>query len=568
MKNKAHIRNPEGIWFRVFSYLKPYKKSFLFIGITLIISTVVGFLQPLVIRQITDEGMLQKDMAIIIQAAAYLAGLVTIDQLISLVQARIFADMHNDAQYRIFHQVFEKLLHLKKSYFEDKNNAEILSYLQMDVSQVSSVTDQYIVITVSYVFKIISGLIGLFIISWRLAFVVLAMVPIKFLLVKILSRRQEKAMEAMIEKSRDFSRWFGDNLGGIDEIKLWNLFKSKDKSFKEKQREVLRLQKRGTMISAYNTFFEILLEWSVTILLYILGDFLICSNALTIGAVFAFVSYSSYVTGPAAMMINIKMYLARIAPSAKRLFSFLDMQEERDFGKSQIDLINPPSIAFKNVAFSYTEERKILNGATFKMEPGEKVAIIGSNGSGKSTILNLLLRFYEPLDGTVLINGQAAGDIELEDYRALFSVVSQNPYLFLGNVRDNVDLICDADPARYNDALKASGADSFIARLPEHENTQIGQNGARLSGGEKQKLAVARALLKDAPVVILDEATSGFDVESDSYLHDVLLNNMEGKSVLMITHHYHNLEGMDKIYRLSGGTLEAVTIDQLMQPPK
>lgn len=554
----------KGIWIRVFTYLKPYKTAFLFIGITLIVSTLVGFLQPLVIRQITDEGMLKNDINIIFKAAVYLALLVIIDQLMNLLQAKIFANVHNDAQFKIFHQVFIKLLHLKKIFFEDKNNSEILSYLQMDVSQVSSVTDQYIVITVSYVFKIISGLIGLFIISWRLAIVVLAMVPLKFLLVKILSKRQEKAMEELITKSRDFSRWFGDSVGGVDEIKLWNLFKSKDKIFSEKQQDILCLQKKGTMISAYNTFFEILLEWSVTILLYVLGGLLICSNALTIGAVFAFVSYSGYVTGPVSMIINIKMYLARIAPSAKRLFSFLDTQEEQDDGELRIESKNPPRIEFKDVAFGYTQERKVLVQASFKLEPGEKVAIIGSNGSGKSTILNLLLRFYEPSYGEILINGHSAKDIDLEGYRDLFSVVSQDPYLFLGNITNNVNLVSDTDCKKYTASLKASGADSFIARLTDRENTQIGQNGARLSGGEKQKLAVARALLKDAPIVILDEATSGFDVESDRYLHDVLSNSMMAKSVLMITHHYNNLEGMDRIYKLSNGILTLICLDELV----
>ena len=131
--------------------------------------------------------------------------------------------------------MFEKLLHLKKSYFQDKNSTEILSFLQMDVSQVSSVTDRYTVLSVSYVFRIVSGLIGLFLISWKLALIVLCMVPVKFLLVRGLSKRQEQAMDEMIESSRDFSRWFGDDLNGVDEIKLWDLFQSRDQVFREKQ---------------------------------------------------------------------------------------------------------------------------------------------------------------------------------------------------------------------------------------------------------------------------------------------------------------------------------------------
>ena len=384
------------------------------------------------------------------------------------------------------------------------------------------------------------------------------MVPVKFLLVRGLSKRQERAMDEMIESSRDFSRWFVDDLNGVDEIKLWNLFQSRDKVFREKQEKVLRVQKRSTMIGGWNTFWEVLLEWSVTILLYILGGWLICTGTLTIGAVFAFVSYSGYVTGPVSSLINLKMYFARIFPSARRLFQFLDMETELDSGTKSLTR-RPPKLEFQNVAFRYEEGRPILQGVSFSVEPGEKVAIIGQNGSGKSTILNLLLRLYEPKAGRILADGTDIQEISLEEYRSLFSVVSQDPYLFLGNILENVDLQGNADPDKLQAALQSSGVESYLPRMPEKERTQIGRNGARLSGGEKQKLAVARALLKDAPVVILDEATSGFDVESDAYLHDVILHEMKEKTVIMITHHYHNLEGMDRVYRLEEGKLTETT---------
>lgn len=545
---------------RVFSYLKPYKKELFLVGLTLLISTAVGFLQPLVIQTITDDGMLQQNMGIIARSALALAGLVLVTQAIDLWQTRIFADVHNKSYYTVFHQVFEKLLHLKKSYYEDKNNAEILSFLQMDVSQVSSITDRYMVMSASYIFRIISGLVGLFVISWKLALVVLAMVPLKFFLVKDLSKRREKAMDELIEASRDFSRWFGDNLNGVDEIKLWDLFQSREKVFSQKQRELLKLEKKGTMIDGWNTFWEVLLEWSVTIVLYLLGGWLICTGSLTIGAVFAFSSYSGYVTGPVSALINLKMYFARIMPSARRLFQFLDMETEQDGGK-EVVTSRPPKLEFCNVQFRYEESRSILRDVNFTVEPGEKVAIIGQNGSGKSTILNLLLRFYHPNSGQVLAEGVNVKLLSLEEYRSLFSVVSQEPYLFLGDILENTDLTGEATEKQLQAALRDSGVANYLSRMPDGEKTQIGRNGAKLSGGEKQKLAVARALLKDAPVVILDEATSGFDVESDAYLHDIIVNQMQDKSVIMITHHYNNLEGMDKVYRLEDGMLSVFKTD-------
>ena len=541
--------NHHSIIWRTLSYLSPYKKEFVFAGLLLAGATGIGFLQPLVIQEITDKGMMAQNLQVLGRAVTVLALLVLLNQSVEMAQTRLFVNIHNKAYYNIFHQVFQKLMRLRKTYFEDKNNAEILSCLQMDVSQVASITDRYTVMSVTSVCRLISGLIGLLIISWKLTIVVLIMVPLKILLVRRLSRRQEEAIDQMIESSRDFSQWFGDNLEGVEEIKLWNLFESRDRTFQEKLEGMLKLQKSNTMIDAWNTLGELLLEWSVTIMLYIVGGILICQGKLSIGSVFAFVSYSWYVTGPISALLNLKMYFARIMPSARRLFKFLDMETESDDGNGTVKG-RSPRIEFKDVTFAYQENRPILRGASFHVEPGEKVAIIGQNGSGKSTIINLLLRFYTPGSGDITADGVPISQLALDEYRSLFSVVSQKPYLFLGNIAENVDLTGQAAQEKVKTAMQTSGVADYAERMPEGTNTKIGRNGAKLSGGEKKKLAVARALLKDAPIVILDEATSGFDVESDAYLHDVIVNQMADKSVIMITHRYENLEGMDRIYRL------------------
>lgn len=218
---------------------------------------------------------------------------------------------------------------------------------------------------------------------------------------------------------------------------------------------MLRLQKRDTMIDAWNTLWESLLEWGVTLLLYLIGGIMICSGSLTIGAVFAFASYSGYVTGPVSALMNLKMYFAHILPSAKRLFRFLDMEVEADAGEKLLRR-RAPRLAFEHVGFRYEENREILQDVSFHVEPGEKIAIIGQNGSGKSTILNLLLRFYEPRTGAVLVDGCDVRTFSLESYRGLFSVVSQEPYLFFGSVAENIDLSGSVEPACVEAAMRVS----------------------------------------------------------------------------------------------------------------
>lgn len=544
---------------RVFSYLKPFKKKLLVAGSLLLIATGAGFFQPLVIKQITDEGMVSQNLPVLCRSVIVLALLVFINQIVELSQTHIFIKIHNQCFYTIFHQVFQKLMHLRKAYFEDKSNAEILNCLQMDVSQVASVTDRYTVMSVSYVFRIVSGLAGLIAISWKLTLIVVAMVPLKIILVNKLARHQEQVTDEVIESDRDFAQWFGDNLEGIEEIKLWNTFESQDIIFQKKLRKILKLQKVSAMIDAQNTLWESLLEWSVIILLYLVGGIMICQNNQSIGSVFAFISYSWYITGPVSALLNLKMYFARIKPSANRLFKFLDMESEQDDGIESIKR-HIPRLEFKDVAFSYQEKRAILSRVSFYVDPGEKVAIIGQNGSGKSTILNLLLRLYTPDSGAITADGVSIFQFPLDKYRSLFSVVSQEPYLFIGDIVENIDLVKTASKEDIENAVKVSGVGNYVQRMPEGLLTQIGRNGARLSGGEKQKLAVARAMVKDAPIVIFDEATSSFDVESDAYFRDVVSKQMKDKSVILITHHYEDLSEMDRVYRLTDGILTEIDL--------
>lgn len=448
------MKTKRDLLIRMLSFLKPHKKQLLIVACLLVVSSVIGFLHPLVIRDITDRGMMQKNFAVILSSVTVLVILIVINQGRELLQIKILTEIHNDVSFDIFSSAFQKLLHLKINYFSDKNTAEILNFLQTDISQVASITDQYTVTCISYLFRIVSGLIGLFIINWKLAMVVLAMVPAKYLLVRHLSKWQEKAMDALIEKSREFSGWFGDNIEGIDEIKLWNLYKTMESDFSEKKRKILEMSKTNTMIGGWNSFWQMLLEWSVTIAIYLLGGYQICTGKMTIGTVFTFVSYSSYVTGSVGAFINLKMFFSHVFPSAKRLFQFMDLETEDNSGRKKITKV-PPTLELKKVAFQYCTDRTILKNVNLLIHPGEKIAIIGKNGSGKSTIINLLLRFYEPNSGVIFANGIDVKQIPLENYRDLFSVVSQSPYLFLGDIIQNINLNNSYEMEKYRKFWKS-----------------------------------------------------------------------------------------------------------------
>jgi len=429
--------------------------------------------------------------------------------------------------------------------------------LQCDVSQVASMTDRYVVMSFSYVFRVISGLAGLMLLSPELLCIVVIVIPVKYVLVKCLAKKREKNMKMYIQVEQQFGGWLGDTINTVEEIKLWNLYELRKCEFLKQICKSLAVEMKGTMIETWNIFGDAVLEWGVTILIYLVGGYLVFVGKISIGSVFAFVSYSSYVTRPVNSLIDLRMHFASVKPSAERLYTFLNMEEERS-GSKRVEKEISPILEFKNVRFQYTKDREVLKKVSFKLEPGEKVAIIGKNGSGKSTILELLLRFYEPEEGEILCNGENIKVLKLSEYRSLFSVVSQKSALFLGDIVQNIDLEGKADRQKLNEVLRKSGVKKYLQRFPEKEKTQIGDDGAFLSGGERQKLVVARALLKDAPVMLFDEASSGFDVEANEYLYKIITEEMPEKSVIFITHHYDKLEKFDKVYLVKDGFLTEV----------
>lgn len=541
--------------------LKPYKKQLLLVTLCFLLATIVGFFEPLTISRITDFGMIKKNLPVIVWFTLLLVFLVILGQVIGLVQAYLFADIHNSVQFDLSVRGFNKLFWMKVSYFSDKNSAEVIDNMKMDISNVSSIVDQSFELTISYIFRVVSGIAGLLIINWKLTVIVIFMVPIKYIVVSLIAKMIEKLTEEQLETFSSFTSWFSDNINGIKEIKLWGLWYNRRKVFEEKQKKILNISRKQTMLNAWNIFSESVIEWVIIGTLYVLGGIQIINGSMTIGGVFAFVSYSSYVTGPILAILNLRFMISYILPSARRLFLFLDLEEEDTCGNFEVDA--PVEIEYKNVSFSYNAEKVILDDINLKISKGEKIAIIGSNGSGKTTFLNLLLRFSEPQGGCITIGGKNIEEINLIEYRKMFAVVSQDPYLFFGTVKENINLDGNASDTLFKEACQKSGADTFISQMPDKENSMIGRNGSRLSGGEKKRLAVARAIIKDSPYVILDEATSEFDVEFDAYFHNYLLNELKDRTLIMITHSYHQLKGMNCVYRIENGILHEVAVSEL-----
>ncbi len=540
---------------KLLALLKPYKYYLAAIFLCLIASSAIVFLQPLLISRLTDQGLLEMNFSVTVKLTLLIFLLIAAGQIISFLRSWMFVHIHNSFYFSLISRGFQKLIRLKISYFTEKSSAEIIDNMRVDASNAALITDQFFGFTIEYLFRIVSGLVGLFVISWRLTLVVILIVPIKYGIVSLISRKTRKWTQERLEKLSNFTGWFSENIDGIKEIKLWGLYRKQWEEFQKRQKELLKLHQKESLLESVNNNIETALSWGVTGLLYILGGMQMAEGHLSLGGVFAFISYSGYVTDPIMMLLNLRIFFSTIIPSAERLFQIFELEEESDTGKLKVKQDQGIQIEYRQVSYAYENGRSILTSADIKITQGEKVAIVGENGSGKTTFLNLLLRFLEPQEGEITVNGTNINEIEADSYRGLFAVVDQAPYLFSGTIRENIDLDLRTDRETFLRACEKSGADNFIAKLPEKEKSVIGQNGSMLSGGERKKVAVARAMVREAPIIVLDEATAGYDGESDAHLHDFLIHQTEGKTLIVITHNQEHLEGMDRVYCLKNGKL-------------
>ena len=315
------------------------------------------------------------------------------------------------------------------------------------------------------------------------------------------------------------------------------------------------------MLGQWNTITDSLMVQFLSTLLYILGANLVFDLQLSVGSVFAFITYSSYVTGPISAILNIGYLLSGIIPSTKRYYAFMDLEEETDNGETAA--LCPDDLQLQQVSFAYEKEKYVLKDVDILFAKGSKTAIIGRNGSGKTTIINLLTRMYEPTSGKIMLGTEDISELPLPEYRNMVSVVSQQIYLFNDTIRNNICLYKRVDDVIVEEACKDSGLEDFIKEVSL--DYVVGQNGAMLSGGQKQKIALARALIHDKPIVIFDEATSNTDAYSEQQINGLLDTKLKEKTVIVITHKKEILNKVDQIVVLKEGVvIDNGTYDELV----
>ena len=554
MSNKEAVR-------RLLLLLGKYKKTIVVIVGCLLVSTGLNLCVPLISRRIMDDGFIGGNKKLLIELVLVSMVIYTINSLIDLIKEKKRVDISAKIQYFLSEQSFSHLMKLRVNYFNNTNYAETLNNINMDINQMTSVADSSVFFVITQAFSMTGGIIGLFIIDFRMTILVLLFIPIKCVVMKYFAKKQKQIMDEFIKKNQKYAKWFGDTVGGVREVKLFNILDRKHEEFDQNQKDIIEKQKQMNMLGQWNTITDSLMVQFLSTLLYILGANLVFDLQLSVGSVFAFITYSSYVTGPISAILNIGYLLSGIIPSTKRYYAFMDLEEETDNGETAA--LCPDDLKLQQVSFAYEKEKYVLKYVDILFAKGSKTAIIGRNGSGKTTIINLLTRMYEPTSGKIMLGTEDISELPLPEYRNMVSVVSQQIYLFNDTIRNNICLYKRVDDVIVEEACKDSGLEDFIKEVSL--DYVVGQNGAMLSGGQKQKIALARALIHDKPIVIFDEATSNTDAYSEQQINGLLDTKLKEKTVIVITHKKEILNKVDQIVVLKEGVvIDNGTYDELV----
>lgn len=554
MSNKEAVR-------RLLLLLGKYKKTIVVIVGCLLVSTGLNLCVPLISRRIMDDGFIGGNKKLLIELVLVSMVIYTINSLIDLIKEKKRVDISAKIQYFLSEQSFSHLMKLRVNYFNNTNYAETLNNINMDINQMTSVADSSVFFVITQAFSMTGGIIGLFIIDFRMTILVLLFIPIKCVVMKYFAKKQKQIMDEFIKKNQKYAKWFGDTVGGVREVKLFNILDRKHEEFDQNRKDIIEKQKQMNMLGQWNTITDSLMVQFLSTLLYILGANLVFDLQLSVGSVFAFITYSSYVTGPISAILNIGYLLSGIIPSTKRYYAFMDLEEETDNGETAA--LCPDDLKLQQVSFAYEKEKYVLKDVDILFAKGSKTAIIGRNGSGKTTIINLLTRMYEPTSGKIMLGTEDISELPLPEYRNMVSVVSQQIYLFNDTIRNNICLYKRVDDVIVEEACKDSGLEDFIKEVSL--DYVVGQNGAMLSGGQKQKIALARALIHDKPIVIFDEATSNTDAYSEQQINGLLDTKLKEKTVIVITHKKEILNKVDQIVVLKEGVvIDNGTYDELV----
>lgn len=578
---EAKAKDFKGSLVRLGGYLKPYRIGLVVVLFAAITSVIFAIISPKIMAKITDELMrpvldrvsgvanpLPIDFSYIFKIILILIGLYVLSSAFNYLQQFIMAGISQKVVYDLRRDIDEKLARLPLKFFDSHTNGELLSRFTNDVDNISGTLQQSITQVITSVTTVIGVLVMMLTISPMLTVVSIIVIPLSGVLMMLVVKRSQKYFIGQQKELGDLNGHIEEMYTGHNVVKA---FGHEPKAIAEFDSVNARLYNVGWRAQFLSGLVMPIISFIGNlgyVLVAVIGGILVTKGRITVGDIQAFIQYNRQFTQPIAQIAQISNIIQSTVASAERVFELLDEPEViPDSEHPQIPKENRGAVEFEHVKFGYREDRILINDMNIKAEPGQMVAIVGPTGAGKTTLVNLLLRFYELNGGRILVDGVDITQMTRAALRKKFGMVLQDTWLFNGTIRDNIAYGReDVTEEEIVAAAKAAHADHFIRVLPEGYDTVLNEEVSNISQGQKQLLTIARALLADPEIMILDEATSSVDTRTELQIQNAMKTLMKGRTSFVIAHRLSTIREADVILVMKDGdVIETGNHDSLME---
>lgn len=571
-----HCLEKRALLLRLFSYLKPHWHiAAIAFAITVITVGLGRIFPPMITKQLMDRVFAPVNpttgverLRVLNMLVLGLVGVHVISTLLGTMRTYMMSWLGNKVILALRTSAYEYLQRLSLSFYNKKETGRLMSRISYDTGRLQDFIVRGIQEFIMNILVILGMSIVLFITNWRLAALTLLPIPILVVGSIIFGKKMHMVYHKVWRRMAGMSAILADTIPGIRVVKAFVAEDREIDRFRDKSEEFFTHSMRAAKLRTI--YFPImgLATFAGGIIIRWFGGRDVVGGEMTLGDLMLFMSYMMMFYAPIHGLTRLNHMLQSAASAAERVFEILDAQPEIADKEGAVELTDiKGDIKFNNVVFSYDDDKKALDGVSFEVKAGQMIGLSGPSGAGKTTLINLLGRFYDVTEGSISIDGHDVRDVKTDSLRRQIGVVLQDPFLFHGSISDNIAYSRpSASRAEVVAAAKAANAHDFIVNFPDGYDTMVGERGVGLSGGEKQRISIARAILKDPKILILDEATSSVDTETESLIQAALERLVEGRTTFAIAHRLSTLRKSDRLVILEKGEVaETGTHDELME---